>query len=60
MPAGDRIEVRFTFAHSGTTAGFNLQMNWGNTTIFARTGAAQDVAVAGRADAAITAGGGAR
>ena len=31
MNPGDRIEVRFTFAHSGTTSGFNLQMNWGNT-----------------------------
>jgi hypothetical protein len=54
---GDRIEVRFTFAHSGTTSGFNLQLNWGNTTILARTGSAQDVAVVGIADAAITAAG---
>ena len=29
-------------------------MNWGNTTILARTGAAQDVALAGQADAAVT------
>ena len=54
---GDRIEVRFTFAHSGTTSGFNVQVNWGNTTIFARSGSAQDVAVAGRADAGITSSG---
>jgi hypothetical protein len=54
LNAGDRIEVRFTFAHSGTTTGFNLRLNWGNTTILARTGAAQDVAVAGEADAAVT------
>ena len=54
---GDRIEVRFTFAHSGATSGFNLQLNWGSTTILARSGAAQDVAVVGRADAAITAAG---
>jgi hypothetical protein len=54
LRAGDRIEVRFNFAHSGTVSGFNLQLNWGNTTILARTGAAQDAAVAGRADAAIT------
>jgi hypothetical protein len=54
---GDRIEVRFTLAHSGTASGFNLQLNWGNTTILARTGSAQDIAVAGQADAAITAAG---
>ena len=57
LVAGDRIEVQFTFAHTGTTSGFNLQLNWGNTTILARTGAARDVAVVGRADAAITAAG---
>lgn len=54
LVAGDRIEVRFTLAHTGTTSGFNFQVNWGNTTILARSGAAQDVAVAGRAEAAIT------
>jgi hypothetical protein len=53
--AGDRIEVRFIFAHTGTATGFNLQVNWGNTTIFGRSGSAQDTAVTGRADAAITA-----
>lgn len=57
LQPGDRVEVRFTFAHSGTVSGFNLQVNWGNTTILARTGASQDVAVAGRADAAITSAG---
>jgi hypothetical protein len=29
-------------------------VNWGNTTILARTAAAHDVAVAGQADAAVT------
>jgi len=57
LSAGDRIEVRFTFAHSGaqsgTTSGFNLQVNWGNTTILARAGSTQGVAVTGRADAGI-------
>jgi hypothetical protein len=55
--SGDRIEVQFTFAHTGTTSGFSLRLNWGNTTILARSGAAQDVGVVGRADAAVTAGG---
>ncbi len=27
---GDRIEVRFTFAHTGNVSGFNVQVNWGN------------------------------
>jgi hypothetical protein len=52
---GDRIEIRFTFAHTGTTQGYNLQINWGNTTILSRAAAAQDAAVAGTAEAAATA-----
>jgi len=55
LHTGDRIEIRFTFAHTGTVSGFNLQVNWGNTAILARGGAAQDVAVAGRAEAGVTA-----
>jgi hypothetical protein len=54
---GDSIEVRFTFAHAGTTTGFNLQVNWGATTILTRTAAAQDAAVAGHAEAGVTASG---
>lgn len=54
---GDRIEVRFTFAHAGTASGWSLQVNWGNTTVVARSASAQDAAVAGRADAAISAAG---
>ena len=57
LNSGDRIEVRFTFAHTGTTSGFNLQVNWGNTTILARSGSAQDVAVTGRAEAGVTSSG---
>jgi hypothetical protein len=52
---GDRIEVRFTFAHTGNTQGYNLQINWGNTTILNRTAAPQDAAVAGTAESAVTA-----
>jgi hypothetical protein len=57
LHSGDRIEVRFTFAHSGTASGFSLQLNWGATTMLARSAGAQDAAVAGRGEAAITAGG---
>jgi hypothetical protein len=52
---GDRIEVRFTFAHTGSTLGYNLQVNWGNTTILSRSAAPQDAAVAGTAEAAVSA-----
>jgi hypothetical protein len=54
---GDRIEVRFTLTHSGLTSGFSFQVNWGNTTIVSRIAGTQDAAVAGRADAALSAAG---
>jgi hypothetical protein len=56
MP-GDRIEIQFTFSHTGTAAGYRVQVNWGNTTLIDRQAANQDIAVTGRADAAITASG---
>ncbi|MDP9053079.1 MAG: hypothetical protein M3N93_02060 [Acidobacteriota bacterium] len=53
LNSGDRIEARFTFAHTGTASGFNLQVDWGSTTVLARSGTKQDEAVTGRAEAAI-------
>jgi hypothetical protein len=51
---GDRIEVRFSFTHTGTGSGFNVQVNWGGTTAIARTGGRQDAAFVGQAEAAIS------
>ena len=50
---GDRIEIRFTFAHGGTAAGFDFQVNWGSTAVLARHGDPRDAAVAGSADAVL-------
>jgi len=57
LQPGDRIEVRFTFAHTGTTSGMNLQLNWGGTTVMSRNASTQDSAVTGHAEAGITTGG---
>lgn len=54
LQSGDRIEIRFTLAHTGTASGFDLLVNWGSTAILSRHGGTQDAAVAGRAEAAIT------
>jgi hypothetical protein len=53
LVAGNRIEIRFTFAHSGSTSGFTFESDWGGTPIFTRQAAAQDIAAAGNADAAL-------
>jgi len=50
---GDRIEVRFNFAHGGSASAFDIQVNWGSTTIVARHGSMQDAAVAGEAEASL-------
>ena len=51
---GDRIEVRFTFSHAGTASAFDVQLKWGDTTVLARHGSAQDSAVAGQAEASFS------
>ena len=53
LAAGNRIEIRFTFAHTGAASGFNFEADWGSTAIFTRQAAAQDIAAAGSADAAL-------
>jgi hypothetical protein len=57
MQPGDRIEMRFNFAHTGTSSGFTFQVKWGNTTILTRSGGAHDAAIVGRAEGAITSAG---
>jgi hypothetical protein len=54
LKAGDRIEVRFSFAHTGTASAYDLIVNWGSSTVLARHGSKQDAAVAGQAEAAIS------
>ncbi|MES1257589.1 MAG: hypothetical protein ABUS51_04130 [Acidobacteriota bacterium] len=57
MNPGDRIEIRFTFVHTGTASAFDVQVNWGGTTVLARHGSTQDAAIAGQAEASIGASG---
>jgi len=57
LAAGNRIEIRFTFAHSGSTSGFSFETDWGSSPIFTRQAAAQDIAGTGTADAALPASG---
>lgn len=52
---GDRFEIRYNLGHTGTTAGFDVQVLWGNTAIILRHGSVQDAAVVGHADASVSA-----
>ncbi|MBZ5725094.1 MAG: hypothetical protein LAP87_08870 [Acidobacteriia bacterium] len=57
LAAGDRVEIRFDFAHQGTVSGFTLEIDWGSTSLARRDAGASDALVSGRADAAILAAG---
>jgi hypothetical protein len=52
---GDRVEIRFDFAHQGTASGFSFEIHWGATTIVHRDAAAGEAMAGGRADAALLA-----
>jgi hypothetical protein len=51
--AGDRVEIHFDLAHTGTASGFTFEVDWAATPILNRTGATSDALVSGRADAAV-------
>ena len=57
LAPGDRVEIRFDFAHQGTVSGFTFAILWGATTIVERDAGAADALVTGRANAAILAAG---
>lgn len=57
MKPGDRIEIRFAYAHTGTASGFDVSLNWGSTILLSRHGGQQDIAFAGQADASISSAG---
>jgi hypothetical protein len=55
--AGDRVEIHFDLAHTGTTSGFTFEADWAATPILNRSGAIGDALVTVRADAGILAAG---
>jgi hypothetical protein len=54
LKTGDRIEARFTIAHTGIDSGYGFQVNWGGTTVISRNAGARDAAVTGTIEASIT------
>ncbi len=57
LAPGDRIEIRFDFAHQGSASGFSIEVDWGATTLLHRDASASETLVSGGADAAILASG---
>ncbi|MBZ5604373.1 MAG: hypothetical protein LAO79_18885 [Acidobacteriia bacterium] len=48
LGVGDRIEVQFQYAHSGTSTGFTGEIHWGGTTVFSRSGGTSEAGLSGR------------
>jgi hypothetical protein len=57
LGTGDRIDIHFDLAHSGTAAGFEYQVLWGATALTDRVAAAGDAMIAGKGEAAVYSGG---
>jgi hypothetical protein len=57
LAAGDRVEIRFDFDHTGAAGGFSFAVQWGASTVLSRNASAVDAQATGRADAALTAAG---
>jgi hypothetical protein len=55
LAQGDRLEVRFDYAHSGSAGGFSIEVHWGSTTIVHRDALLTEALLTGRADAGILA-----
>jgi hypothetical protein len=51
--AGDRVEIHFDLAHTGTASGFTFEVDWAATAILSRSGAADDALISGRLEAAV-------
>jgi len=51
---GDRFEVRFTFSKPGIGSAYDVQINWGSTTVLTRHATAKDTAFTGKAEAAVS------
>ncbi|MCS7315287.1 MAG: hypothetical protein NZ554_07435 [Bryobacteraceae bacterium] len=53
LKPGDRVEVRFDYAHQGSSTGFQVAVRWGATVLVARTAPAGVAQLTGRADAGV-------
>lgn len=50
LGAGDRLEVRFQYGHTGTSTGFTGEVRVGSTTVLTRAAGANESLLAGRSD----------
>jgi hypothetical protein len=57
LQTGDRVEIQFDLAHSGTTAGFEFKVLWAGTALVDRVAVAVEAMIAGKGESAVYSGG---
>lgn len=58
LQPGDRVAIQFGYSHEGAASGFSVELRWNGTAVVIRTVAAGEVAIEGRAEVGLYAGGG--
>jgi hypothetical protein len=57
LKPGDRVEIRYSFSHEGSTTGFTFEAKWGTTSLVNRTATASETVTGGRTGVAVYIGG---
>jgi hypothetical protein len=57
LAQGDRVEIRFDYAHTGASGGFSVEAQWGATTLLQRDSLSSETLLTGRADSSMRASG---
>jgi hypothetical protein len=58
LTAGDRVELFFSYTHTGTGAAPTFEVHWGTTTVVSRSAAASESRIVGRASVGLYGDGG--
>jgi hypothetical protein len=56
LNAGDRFELKFDYAHNGSSSGFAMQVLWGGLVLLSRNGSTADTVVTGNGSLALAGG----
>ena len=57
LQPGDRLDIRFDYAHQGATSGFTVETHWGSVTLVSRAAGGTETLVTGKSEAGVHANG---
>ena len=53
LSSGNRVEIKFSYQHVGSTSGFSAEVRWGGTSLMHRNAASSESSLVGRAEAGV-------